>query len=552
MPLSSILYLIVLLPVTLAAAGYFLPQKRYHVLMGLTNLTVSMLAIMLFYVVRGAGPLEHLMAGWPEGIAIRLVADSLSAPLVMLGALFCTGTLLFSTRADYLDKTFIFLFMSLESALLGIFLSADLFNIYVLIELSMLIIAILIMYKQDKQSVYDAMLYLMMNFIAMAFMLLGLGFIYRITGVLDLDMMQERIAMLESPRAVMLPFAMIMTAIALKAAMFPLFSWLPRAHGAPSAPAIVSAVLSGVQVKTGVYLLIRVSHVFASQLDASTFFLVLGFITSVIGFLLAICQKDIKLILAYHTVSQMGLIVMGINLGTETAFYGGLYHIINHALFKGLLFLTAGTIIESYHRRSYAEIRGVMRTMPAIGIGTLAGMLGITGAPFFNGSISKYFISDGLQGDWGGMAMFIINLGTTLSFVKYSVVLFGKPAIKLSVPRDPWVACVSLIFGAACLLGGLFGGPAVQWLFGPSLRAAGALSLQKLAGFGVTLGIAVLAYLYIVSRIGTVLTRVRTNRFTFNQLTVMLTIFFMILLAFLWLYGSDADPVFIDAILPRP
>ena len=552
MPLSSILYLIVLLPVTLAATGYFLAQKRYHVLMVLTNLTVSMLAIMLFCVVRGGGQLEHLMAGWPEGIAIRLVADSLSAPLVMLGALFCTGTLLFSTRADYLDKTFIFLFMSLESALLGIFLSADLFNIYVLIELSMLIIAILIMYKQDKQSVYDAMLYLMMNFIAMAFMLLGLGFIYRITGVLDLDMMQERIAMLESPRAVMLPFAMIMTAIALKAAMFPLFSWLPRAHGAPSAPAIVSAVLSGVQVKTGVYLLIRVSHVFASQLDASAFFLVLGFITSVIGFMLAICQKDIKLILAYHTVSQMGLIVMGLNLGTETAFYGGLYHIINHALFKGLLFLTAGTIIESYHHRSYAEIRGVMRTMPAIGIGTLAGMLGITGAPFFNGSISKYFISDGLQGDWGGMAMFIINLGTTLSFVKYSVVLFGKPATKLSVPRDPWVACVSLIFGAACLLGGLFGGPAVQWLFGPSLRAAGALSLQKLAGFGVTLGIAVLAYLYIVSRIGTVLTRVRTNRFTFNQLTVMLTIFFMILLAFLWLYGSDADPVFIDAILPRP
>ena len=552
MPTSSILYLIILLPVTLAAAGYFLPQRRYHQLMILTNLTVSIMAITLFYLVRGAEPLEHLMANWPLGIAIRLVADSLSAPLVMLGALFCTGTLLFSTRADYLDKTFIFLFMCLESALLGIFLSADLFNIYVLIELSMLIIAILIMYKQDKQSVYDAMLYLMMNFIAMAFMLLGLGMIYRITGVLDVALMQERIATLESPRTVMLPFAMIMTAIALKAAMFPLFSWLPRAHGAPSAPAIVSAVLSGVQVKTGVYLLIRVSHVFASQLDATTFFLVLGFVTSVIGFMLAICQKDIKLILAYHTVSQMGLIVMGIHLGTETAFFGGLYHIVNHALFKGLLFLTAGTIIECYHKRSYAEIRGVMRTMPAIGIGTLAGMLGITGAPFFNGSISKYFISDGLQGDWGGIAMFIINLGTTLSFVKYSVILFGKPAAKIAVPRDPWVASVSVLFGFACLLGGLFGGPAVQWLFGPTLRAPGALSIQKLAGFGVTLGIAVLAYRLVVSRIGTVLTRVRTNRFTFNQLTVMLTLFFILLLAFLWVYGSPANPVFIDAVAPNP
>ncbi|MFU8780113.1 MAG: complex I subunit 5 family protein [Kiritimatiellia bacterium] len=532
---SFLLLLLVLLPVTIAAMGYFLPQRAYHRLLVSANLATTATAMLVFIMVRTEGTLAHAVAGWPQAIAIRLVADALSAPLVLLATLFFTGTFLFSTRAAYLDKTFMFLFCTLESAMLGIFLSGDLFNIYVFIELSMLIIAILIMYKQDKQSVYDAMLYLMMNFIAMAFMLLGLGMIYRITGVLDLDLMHARIALLESPKSVMLPFAMIMTAIALKAAMFPLFSWLPRAHGAPSAPAIVSAVLSGVQVKTGVYLLIRVSAVFAPQLDASAFFLVLGFITAVVGFLLAICQKDIKLILAYHTVSQMGLIVMGLHLGTETAFYGGLYHIMNHALFKGLLFLTAGTIIESYHRRSYAEIRGVMRTMPAIGIGTLCGMLGITGAPFFNGSISKYFISDGLQGDWGGMAMFLINLGTTLSFVKYSVVLFGKPAGKVDLPRDPWVASISMIFGLACLLGGLFGGPAVQWLFGPTLKTAGAFSLQKLTGFGITLGVAVLAYHLIVTRIGTVLTTVRTNKFTFNQLTVMLTLFFLALLAFLWM-----------------
>jgi multicomponent Na+:H+ antiporter subunit D len=535
---SYLLLLVILLPVTTAAIGYFLPRRYYHMVLACTSLATTATAAFLFHSVRTQGTVTHFVAGWEQGIAIRLLADPLSAPLAMLATIFFTGAFLFSTRAAYLDKTFLFLFFALESAMLGIFLSGDLFNIYVLIELSMLIIAILIMYKQDKQSVYDAMLYLMMNFIAMAFMLLGLGLIYRITGVLDLDMMHTRIAMLESPRTVIIPFAMIMTAIALKAAMFPLFSWLPRAHGAPSAPAIVSAVLSGVQVKTGVYLLIRVSAVFAPQLDATAFFLVLGFITSIVGFLLAICQKDIKLILAYHTVSQMGLIVMGLHLGTETAFYGGLYHIINHALFKGLLFLTAGTIIESYHRRSYAEIRGVMRTIPAIGIGTLAGMLGITGAPFFNGSISKYFISDGLQGDWGGIALFLINLGTTLSFVKYSVILFGKPAGQVDQPRDPWVASVTIAFGMACLAGGLFGGPAVQWLFGPALKTSGALSIQKLIGFAITLGVAVLAYFLLVSRIGSLLTRVRTNKFTFNQLTIMLTLFFMTLTAFLWISSS--------------
>lgn len=533
MPVEIPLYLIVLLPLNTAAIGYFLPQQHYHRLLLGLNVLMVLLAINLFVQVRLDGPVEHLLAGWPRGIAVRLVADAYTTPMVLLTALFFAGAFLFSTRAAYMDKTFMFLFVCLETALLGIFLSGDLFNIYVLIELSMLIIAILIMYKQDKQSVYDAMLYLMLNFIAMAFMLLGIGFIYRITGVLDLGLMQARLEGLNNAHALIVPYALIVTAIALKAALFPLFSWLPRAHGAPSAPSIVSAALSGVQVKAGVYLLIRLSMVFSPLIDAGAFFMVVGFVTAVIGFALAIAQKDIKLILAYHTVSQVGLIVLGLHLGSETAFWGSMYHIINHALFKGVLFLTAGTIIETYGSRSVTEIRGVLRRMPAIGIGTLAGMLGITGAPFFNGSVSKYFIQDGLQGNWGGLVMFLINLGTTVSFVKYSVILFERPRDPVTPPRDPWVAMVALGFGLACLAGGLLGGPAVRLLFGRIMMPVGALSTEKLLGFAFTLAVAVLAYRVLISRIGDILTRVRTHKFTFNQLTVVLTLFFLGLMLYL-------------------
>jgi len=236
----------------------------------------------------------------------------------------------------------------------------------------------------------------------------------------------------------------------------------------------------------------------------------------------------------YHTVSQVGLIVLGLFLGTPAAFWGGMYHIINHALFKGLLFLTAGVIIEEYGTRSYAEIRGVLRSMPAVGIGTLAGVLGITGAPFFNGSISKYFIQQGLQGDLGGVAMFIINLGTTVSFVKYSLILFGKPNNPKPIQRDPWVGGISLFFGFACLAGGLFGSQAVNLFFGQSYSVAGAYSLEKILSFGFTLLVGVLTYFIIVKRIGKVLTFVRTNKFSFSQVTVMLTLFFLVLLTFLW------------------
>ena len=526
------LHLLVMLPVLTGAAAYFLPRRAYQAVMFAGTLAVSVFAIQLFISVRWGSEVTQFVAGWPEIIAIQLVADTYSAPLVLLTALFFTGTYLFSTLAGYMDKTFMFLFLMLESALITIFLSGDLFNIYVVMELAMITIAILIMYKQEKQAVYDAMLYIMMNFIAMAFFMMGIAYVYRLTGVLDLRVISSRLAELQDPRAALVPYAMIMTAIAVKSALLPLFSWLPRAHGAPSAPGIISAVLSGVQVKAGVYLLIRINQVFAPVVDTRLFFLVIGFLTAVAGFLLAIAQKDIKLILAYHTISQVGLIVMGLNLGSDEAFWGGMYHIINHALFKGLLFLSAGVIIEEYGTRSYAEIRGVLRRMPVIGIATLAGVLGITGAPFFNGSISKYFIQIGAQGSLGEFGLYLVNFGTILSFVKYFTILFGTPEIEPKPSRDPFIAVISLIFGAAILAGGIFGSQAVALVFGPSYSAAGALSVEKTGIFLATLALGIIVYRYGIQRIGNVLSAVRTFKFSFNQITVLISLFFILLLGF--------------------
>jgi multicomponent Na+:H+ antiporter subunit D len=179
-----------------------------------------------------------------------------------------------------------------------------------------------------------------------------------------------------------------------------------------------------------------------------------------------------------------------------------------------------------------------MRTMPAIGIGTLAGMLGITGAPFFNGSISKYFISDGLQGDWGGIAMFLINLGTTLSFRQILRHPLRQTRRRSRPPARSLgrIRCDCLRAWPASLGGLLAAGRAVALRANPEDR--GAYSIQKLIGFAITLGVAVLAYFLLVSRIGSLLTRVRTNKFTFNQLTIMLTLFFMTLTAFLWISSS--------------
>ncbi len=529
------LHLLVLLPVTVAAFGFFLPRRVFQIFGLLANAVVVFFALALFIQVRWGSEVIELVAGWSDWIAIKLVADELSTPLVLLTTVFTTGTFLFSARASYMDNTFLFLVMMLETAIMAVLLSGDIFNIYVLFEVGMLAVAILIMYKKEKQSVYDGIFYLMMNFIAMAFMLLGIGYLYRDLGVLDLEALHSQIATLEDPRSVVVPYSLIMTAVALKAALAPLFGWLPRAHGAPSAPSIVSAILSGVQVKVGVYLLVRLQWVFEPAINAAPFFAVVGFITAVVGFMLAVAQKDIKLILAYHTVSQVGLIVMGLNLGSDVAFWGGMMHIINHALFKGLLFLTAGIIIEEYGTRYYNEIRGVFRRMPAVGIAAFAGVLGITGAPFFNGSISKYFIEQGMQGDLGGIAMYIINFGTLLSFVKYSTILFGKPTTETPPDRDPFVAGVSLTFGFACLAGGIFGAAAVSLLYGQDISVTGAYSVEKISAFVIMLILGIVAYKGIVTRIGDFLESVRSYRFNFNQVTMFLTTFFLAIMSYAYI-----------------
>jgi multicomponent Na+:H+ antiporter subunit D len=534
LPIPS-LYMLVLLPVVVGALGYFTPKKVFQGILMVFGMVMIGLSGSVFYQVRVLGQVVEQVAGWQSSISIMLKADQISAPLVLLTNVLFFIFFMYSTRASYMDKTFQYLFMTLQTAVQAMFLSWDLFNIYVVMEVGMLAVSILIMFKKEKQSVYDGMMYLMINFLAMAFMILGLGYMYRITGVLDFATMREKLALIQDPRAIILPYTMIMTVIALKSALFPLFSWLPRAHGAPSAPGVISAVLSGLQVKIGVYLLIRLQWVFEPVIQIQSFFAVLGFITAIVGFLLALAQKDMKLLLAYSTVSQMGLIVLGLNAGTSYAFWGGMYHIINHALFKGLLFITAGTIIDSYGTKNLAEIRGVFKQMPLIGIAAFAGVLGIIGTPLFNGSVSKYLIQEGLTGNLASLGIFVSNLGTVLVFIKYSRIFFGSPQEKPTMVRDPFMELFSLVLGLLCLLGGIFGGQSVQLIFGESYSVRGALSTDKFLMFFLTLGIGLAIYQLLIVRIDGLLQIVRKKKLYFTQIGMLITLFFVVLTTYMYM-----------------
>ncbi|MFW5684165.1 MAG: complex I subunit 5 family protein [Spirochaetota bacterium] len=509
------LWLPVLAPIIVAAVGYYLHRRVFTWLLLLFQLAQVFVVSRLLLTVRTAGGVETVLGGWSQGIGIALRADAISAPLVALTGWFFLLLLVFNLNKRYMDRLFQFLLGTLQGLLIGILLAGDLFNMYVLLELSTLVIAILIMYKRNKQAIYNGMIYITVNLAGMSFMLLGVGFVYRTFGTLDLAQIAELAKQVSNPRVLILPYALVITAISVKAALFLLFGWLPPAHGAPSAPSVVSAVLSGLQVKAGVFLFIRYQAALGSVLPTREFFLIVGFLTAVSGFLLAIAQRDIKLILAYHTVSQIGLIMVGLNVGTDHAWWGAIYHIINHAFFKALLFLCAGLLIHVYGTRDVYRIRGVMRRMPLIGVATLAGVLGITGAPYFNGSVSKYLIQSGWKVPVGEAAIHLINLGTAVSFVKYSTMLFGRPQTDAQSPAsaaqipgpdahsrqpDLFTSTIALVMGLACLAGGVAAAPIISALFPVTLTVSGAYLTEKLVTFAITIAVAIAIYFGIVRR----------------------------------------------------
>ncbi len=459
-----ILYAFILIPVVGAILLYLIPGKNImRFVFGLQAFLLG-LSIYNFMAIRNSGPVEAVIGGFAKIAGISLRCDILAGAMLMLTAFIFLMCFIFGLMDRFMNSRFIFFFTILQALIMAIFLSRDIFNIYVVTEVSTIIVAVLIMFKKDTRSMYDGMMYLITNIAAMSFFLFGAAMLYRTFGTLDMDLVGAKMHAVENSRSMTLPFALIMTGVSLKCAFIPLFNWLPNAHATPSAPSIVSVVLSGLYVKCGIYMFIRFREMFEPALVADDIFLLIGIATGVAGFVLAIMKNDIKMMLAYSTISQMGLVLMGLSSGSGDAYYGSVLHMLNHAVFKSLLFFFAGIIISKYGTRNITKIRGVFRRMPYVSVMAFAAMLGITGAPFFNGSISKYFIEHGFAGSISEYAVILINLGTILYFIKFSQIFFGGRGEKW-INTDIWKKGSLTVMGVLCLTMGMTGTIVINEVF---------------------------------------------------------------------------------------
>lgn len=517
----------------------FLPFLSGIIIFVFKHKTLNYMALavqfgLVFFIFRYFPFVHHLgrhdvvLGGWPSLVGIALFNDKISLAFIALGIIMWTICLIYDWSYRKTDSSFLFFLLLLEGIFFGVIQTRDFYTLFLFIEISTILSTILVAYKKDGYSLRAALYYLLFNSVGMLLFLLGVFILYRLTGTLNMDLIAERIQPLRNLFSFHLAIIFILTAAGVKSAFFPVYNWLPKAHGA--APASISALLSGLLVKSGVYVFFRVNQTFELQ-EYYQFFLIIGFITALSGVCFAISQNDIKQILAFSSVSQVGLIIMGLSYMDTEIYYGGLIHLINHAFSKALLFLGVGVIINKYNERNVTHIRGVFANFPSVSALMIVAMLSITGAPFFNGFIGKSLIAYGFTDNkLFSLLIYLVNIGTAAAYIKMAQIFFGKHQGHRG--KDFHNVFAMSILSFLCIIFGILYIDIFSFLFGIDISYITLLHIEKWISYFVLLLLGYLINRLFVQKEAAFLTHMRHFSLSFENSNILFVCFISIML--LW------------------
>lgn len=342
-----------------------------------------------------AEPSIYIMGGWRPPLGINFVFDGLSAFVLLITNMIAFAAIVFSIRYMelYTSKPkYYALFLLMLAGMNGVGLTGDLFNLFVFVEIASIASYALVGFGVEDEELEASFKYLILGSVASLFILLGITILYGLTGSLNMAHIFTLIGGEGRTPAVSFALALFIMGFGLKAALVPFHAWLPDAH--PAAPAPISAMLSGVLVKVlGMYALARlIFGVFAADPLARTILVVIGGLSMVVGGLAAAGQDDLKRLLAYSTINQMGFVAVGLGVATPLALLGALFHFLNHAISKSLLFLCSGSVEYSTGTRLLSRLPGLRTRLPVTAAGASVGFLSISGIPPFGGFWSKLLI----------------------------------------------------------------------------------------------------------------------------------------------------------------
>ena len=438
--------------------------------------------------VMGAGlPSVATPAGLTIPVRIVFEIDAFSAFMILIAALIAVVACIYSLRfiKEATNKYYSIFFLML-AGMFGLVSTADLFNLFVFIEVLSLASAGLIAFRHDEvESVEAAYKYLIISSLASLMILFAIGILYGQYGLLNIAALAKALRFSFVDIAAL---ALLVSALAMKAGSVPMHFWAPDAYSRAPAPITASLVVAS---QTCLYALFRISFTLFGAFPLihliAWAIIILGLLSMFIGVTMALTQKDIKRLMAYHAISQTGYMLLGVGLGLLAinsamvpfglkAMEGGIFHIINHAMYKGLLFLTAGAIIYATGKRNLDELSGLAKKMPFTAIFFIIGAAAIAGLPPTNGFASKLLIYESayMFNPLFSIIAMIVSVLTLVSFVKVFCAAFLGPELKelaevKEVPKSMLFAMLLLAF--FILLFGLFPSFVVKTIVEPAANA---------------------------------------------------------------------------------
>jgi multicomponent Na+:H+ antiporter subunit D len=412
--------LLVVLPLLGAPLCLLLGRGRWAwALATLVSWTVLAITIVLLLQVRDGAELHYAFGDWEPPWGIDYVVDRLAAYVLLIVSLIGAVVLPYAWRsvstelAPRLQPLFFTLLLLCLAGLLGIVITGDAFNLFVLLEISSLSTYALISLGRDRRALTAAYQYLIMGTIGATFYLIGIGLLYMLTGTLNMADLTVRIAELSGSSTLHTAFAFITVGLALKLAMFPLHLWLPNAYA--HAPSVVSAFLAATATKVALYAMIRfIYSVFGteftfSEMHIQVLLVPLAVAGIFIGSVVAVFQHGVKRMLAQSSVAQIGYMLLGIGMMNVTGLTAALLHLFNHALIKGALFLAIGALFYRLGATRLSALAGIARQMPWTMAAFVVAGLSLIGVPGTVGFVSKwYLILAALQNGWWPLVVLVI------------------------------------------------------------------------------------------------------------------------------------------------
>lgn len=443
-------------------------RRAVHAVSLLVTSATFAIAVLLALQVADRGAFSYELGGWAAPIGIEYRVDALTAFVLLVVS--GIGALVMWYARESLEveisyqrySLFHVMYLLALAGLLGIVITGDLFNVFVFLEISALSSYVLISMGRDRRALTAAYQYLIMGTIGATFILIGVGLMYMMTGTLNMTDMAVRLREVSETRTVLAAFGFLTVGIGLKMALFPFHLWLPNAY--TYAPSVVTAFLAGTATKVAVYVLLRFSlTVYGvdfsfSTMPLSTVLMALALAGMFSASLVAVFQQDVKRLLAYSSVAQIGYMVLGVSFASVTGLTGGIVHLANHAMMKCMLFFVLGCVVVRIGSTHIDDMRGIAKQMPLTMGAFVVGGLGLIGVPATAGFISKwYLVQAALQQGYWPIAVLI--LASSLLAVVYvwrviEVAYFEEPPpgrgdveeapVSMLVPS--WLLAVATIY----------------------------------------------------------------------------------------------------------